>query len=284
MNVYIKKPFGPAQGRQNLAWQKVAVSAAILFALIIFLNTFQKQVKNSFFYVSAPISKIFLRAGKNTADFFGSFSNFPALKKENVVLKTENQSLLASLSSLQEAIKSNQDLRGALENTKNDAFTLLEAKITGLDIQNDTILIDKGSQNGVIENMPVISAEKILFGKITKVYPNFSQIMLISNKKSTLAVKIQDADPVKSPVYGAIKGSGNLSIYMDLINTDSAISPGDVLVTSGQEGIFPKDLLVGKVQALNTGDAKAFQSATVQPFFDPKNSDNIFIITNYLKK
>lgn len=276
MNVYIKK--------QNLAWQKVAVAAAILVALIIFLNLFQKQVRNSFFYATAPLSNIFLQTGKTAAEFFGSFSSFLTLTKENTNLKTENQHLLAGLAALQDAVKSNQDLQSALVATKDNGFALSQAKILGLDTQNDTMLIDQGSQNGITENMPVISQEKVLFGKVVTVYRNFSEVMLISNKKSALAVKIQAADPVQAPVYGAIKGSGNLSVYMDLVASDAKINQGDVLITSAQDGIFPKDLLVGKVESSSTNDAKAFQTAKIQPFDNPKNTDSVFIITNYLKK
>ncbi len=284
MNIYTRKPFGSAQGRQNLFWQKIVLLMAVLVVLIIFLNIFQKQVRNSFFYVSSPISTIFLQGGKGAAGFFSSFSSFPTLKKDNANLATENQRLLASLALLQEAIKGNQDLQSALIAVKDNVFTLSQARIMALDTQNDTLLIDKGSKNGISENMPVISQEKVLFGKISKAYPNFSEVVLISNKKSALAVKIQVTDPVQTPIYGAVKGSGNQAVYMDLVNSDAKIQPGDVLVTSAQDGIFPKDLLVGKVQSSSTNDTKAFQTAQIMPFFNPKNTDSVFIITNYLKK
>jgi len=276
MNFYVKK--------QNFLWQKMLMWGGAVVASLIFLNVFQVQARDSFFFVSRPISKVFIEGGKNTTDFFSSFFAFNVLKKENTHLKTENQSLLASLSQLQERISSWQDLQTALQNTQQDNFTLLQSSVLGLDIENDTMLIEGGQDNGVLENMPVISKEKVLFGRITKVYANFSQVVLISSARSALAVKIQNTDTTQTSIYGIVKGSGALSVYMDLITTDSQISEGNVLITSSQEGIFPKDLLVGKIETLNSNDARAFKSAKVQPFFDPKHTSSVFVITNHLKK
>ena len=276
MNLYAKK--------QNLFWQKLLVGAAVLVVVIFLMNIFQKQTRNVFLYVSSPFSNAFLQSGKNTSQFFGSLLSFTTLQKENGSLKSENQNLLASLSQLQENLVAVQDAKTAAQNTQGSNFTLAQAKVIGLDVAGDTMLIDKGSANLIAVNMPVISKEKVLFGRVTKVYANFSQITLISNKKSALAVKIQTTDPSATPIYGAVKGSGSLGVYMDLISSNTRVASGNVLVTSAQEGIFPADLLVGKITSSNESDSKAFQTAKVQPFFDPKNTDSLFVITNYLKK
>ena len=235
MNLYAKK--------QSFLARKMIISTLMLALLVVFLNIFQSQVRNSFFYVSAPISKTLLAAGKNTAGFFDSFLTFTTVKKENTALKTENQYLSAALASLQEAFSTSQDLKIATENTANERYALLQARVIGLDIENDTMLIDRGLTSGMKENMPIISKEKVLFGKVSKAYAGFSQIMLISAAKSALAVKIQTWPAGATPVYGVIKGSGNLSVYLDLITSGSQVNEGDTLVTSAQEGIFPKDLL-----------------------------------------
>jgi len=95
---------------------------------------------------------------------------------------------------------------------------------------------------------------------------------------------VQRADVTQTPVYGAVKGSGNLSVYLDLVNSNSKLNENDVLVTSGLEGIFPKDLLVGKITSVSQNDLKPFQTAKVQPFYDVQNIDHLLVITNYLKK
>ena len=276
MNIFVRK--------NNFLWQKVLAGIVAVAVLIVFLNMFQKQIRNSFYIISSPFSKVFIRSGKTASGFFVSMFNINSLKKENSNLKEENTNLLFQISLLQEHIKENQDIKNALQNTQSDNFKMVLAGVIGINANEDFVLIDKGSNGGISENMPVVSGEKVLYGKVVNVYENFSKVMLISNKISVLDVKVQNNDLIKTPVYGVAKGSGNLSLYLDLVNPDADIKEGNVLVSSGLEGIFPKDLLVGKVTSYNKNDTKPFQTAAVQPFFDTNNIDNLFVITDYLKK
>ena len=285
MNIYIRK--------NNLLLKKILVGVTILFVLIAFLNIFEKQIRNSFYFVSSPVAKVFERTGKNTSVFFESFFNAKNLKQENNNLKEENQKLLSENSLLQDLLEQNQALKNATETAKKNNFQITPVQIIGLDSANDFIIIDKGLEDGISENMPLISDKKVLYGKVFKIYKNFSQVMLISNKNSVLNVKIYPAKSVeggvmpeiqeKTPIYGALRGGGNLSVYLDLVSPDVEIKQGDILITSALEGIFPKNLLVGKIISKNKNDLKPFQTAEIHPFFDIKNIENLFVITDYLK-
>ena len=293
MNVYTKKPIGSTTSKQNFLWQKIITGIVVLFFLIGGLNIFQAPIKNTFYIITAPVSKIFWAAGGGVSSFFESFLNTKGLKQESDNLKEENQKLLSQIAILQETIKSDQATQSAIENTQHDNFALTLAGIIGQDADSDFILLDKGSDDGISENMPVISDTKVLYGKVFKVYKNYSQVMLISNKNSVVDAKIsprsgipfagQQSDIASPPILGVVKGSGNLSLYLDLISSDANLNQQDIIVTSGQEGIFPKDLLIGKIQNNNKNDLKPFQTAQVQPLFDIKNTENVFIITDYLK-
>ncbi len=273
MNVYVRK--------QNIFWQKVLAGAGVVVALIIFLNLFNSQVRNSFYVVTSPLSSAFMRIGANGSSAVSSLFNVASLKNQNIILQQQNQDLLNKVASLQDSIKTQQAADAALNNTKDSNFTLVAAKPIGLDLQQDVVTIDKGSADGVSENMPVISQEKIAYGKVVKVYNNFSHVQLISAKTSVTDVKIQNDDPTATAINGAIKGSGELGIYLDLVAADAQINQNDVLVTSGLDGIYPRDLLVGRIDSWNKNDVKPFQTAKVSSFSDIKNAENLFIIVNY---
>ncbi|MDO8530360.1 MAG: rod shape-determining protein MreC [bacterium] len=284
MNLYTNK--------KNFLWQKVISGTVILAASILLLNVYQAPIKNYFFAITSPITKTFWTAGDGSSGLLASVFSFGSLTKENKELAYENQALLARLSLLQSELAKTQAVQGALDATKHDNFTLVLAEAIGLDTANDFILINKGRDDGIQENMPVISAEKILYGKVVIVYANFSRVMLISNKTSVMDIKIlapvdavgEPGTPALGPIYGAVKGSGNLSMYLDLISSDVKLHEGDVLVSSALEGAFPKDLLVGKIVSTNQNDLKPFQTAEVQPFFDIKKIEALFVITNYMQK
>ncbi len=270
MNLFIKK--------QSFFWQKTLVTVGALLVLLMLLNLFQAQIRNSFYSLSSPLSKNFLHGGNATAGVFNSLFTFTAVQQENANLKQENEKLFAQITALQDTAARDQALKTALENTQADNFRLLATQTVGLDGVRDSLTINKGSADGVAENMPLISKDKVVYGRVSKVYAHFSEVSLVSQKDGVLNVQIPSQEATGKPVYGAVKGSGNFSAYLDLVNSDASINPGDVLVTSGLEGIFPKNLLVGKILAISQNDAKAFQQAKIQPFFDSNDIENLFVI------
>src|SRR3989344_2545078 len=284
MNFYTKKSLALIQAKQSVAWQKILIIILAFALLIAFLNYFEAPIRNSFYVVSSPINQSFLASGRDITGFFVSLFNYHDIKGENTALNRDNQKLLSEISTLKESFKEHFDLKEAETLAKANNFNLVLVKTTGLDIQNDLIVIDKGVNDGVKENMPVISSQNALYGKISKVYGNFSPVQLISNKNSVLDVRIQNSDPKAPPVYGAVKGTGQFSVYLDLVSSEAQINEGDILTTSALDGIFPRNLLVGKVVSKDQNDIKPFQTANIQPFFDIKNIENVFIVTNYSTK
>lgn len=290
MNIYIKK--------KNLLLRRIIVQAIILALLVIFLHIFQSQIKNSFYAASYPVSNFLRVTGSRTSAFFKSFLNAKELKNENVNLREKNQQLLSEISFLKESLKENLDSKEILDNNKSH-FKLLLAKNSGIDIVSDVMLINRGSDDGILEGMPVISSQNVLYGKIVNVYQNFSQVMLISNKKSVVGVKIsrslrsdrgpsilseQDGDSNKLPIHGVVRGTDSLSVYLDLVSFDAELKEGDVLVTSALDGIYPADFLVGTIRKKNKNDLASFQTAEIEPFFNVQDIENLFVVTNYIKK
>ena len=164
------------------------------------------------------------------------------------------------------------------------------AGVTGLDDQ-DIITINKGSDSGIAKGMPVINEQSVLFGKVLKVYKNFSQVMLISNSDSVIDVTVMPSFFSGSNdsgwqtdnllgINGVVKGSGNLSSYLDLVPVDDNLNVGDKIITSSLEGTFPKGLLVGEISKVEKNDQSPHQKAQVNLLFN-LSTDNLFVILNY---
>ena len=247
----------------------------ILFAFIFVLNIFSSQVKNYFYAFSYPVQKVFFTAGESAAGYLNPIFNAGKLAQENEGLKKENQKLLSQISLLQSIERGNQAISYVSQIFQDKNFATVMVEIYGLDDQ-DTLSINKGSADGISEGMPVIDQQGVLFGKIFKVYRDFSKVILISNKNSVISVKV-----LSSEINGVVKGNGGLAVYLDLVPIDEQINEGDVLTTSVLEEIFPKDLLVGKITKKEKNDQKPFQQAQIQPFFNLDSTNNLFVITNY---
>lgn len=267
--------------RKNVVLIKFLIGVVALFLFLGVLNLFNAQIKNFFHLVSNPVEKNFWAAGQLSSEFFSSFLNSGNLMKENESLRSENQKLLSQVTFLQSIRKANEAQSDISASCQDSEFNFIIAGVIGLNNQ-DELTINKGSEDGIEEGMPIISQQKALFGKVTEVQKNFSKITLISNKNSVVNVKILKGEESSSDseVYGVIKGMGNFQAYLDLVPVDDTIEDGEVLITSSLEGTFPKDLLIGRITKVNKNDQSPHQQAEVKLFLSAQ-TDNLFVISNY---
>ncbi len=273
MNVFLTK--------RNTIFPKVLIGIIAFFIFIGILNLFQKQFKNFFYFVSEPLQKTFWNSGSNIFNFLESFLSINNLAKENKELNIKNQELLGEITALQQIKTENQALKEAIGIQQEQKFKLILTEVMGIDSYQDFILIDKGSEDGILENMPVINSQKVFLGKIFKVYKNFSKVILISNQNSVLDIKIQKDDTIYSPIYGILRGGGNFTAVLDTVPLDQEIKNYDILITSSLDGTIPRGLLVGKITEVRKDDLKPFQTAKIELFFNIKQVDKLFIISDY---
>jgi rod shape-determining protein MreC len=250
--------------------------ALLVILFVLSLNFYQKEVKNLFYLISLPIQKFFWQTGDSTSDFFEAISKSKNLEKENEELKLKIQELLSENSSLKEAKKENEFLREALNLGLEKEFQLKIARVIGKDISQDSLMINKGSREGILKDMPVITKEKNLVGKIDEVYNDFSKILLISNKKSSFDAEVQERN-----VEGVIKGRGSGQLFFDLVPREKEIQTNDNVITSALGGIFPPGLLVGQIKEIKKSDIEPFQTAEINPAFDIKELKDLFIIADF---
>lgn len=254
---------------------KILLIAVVILILVSF-NLFQKDVRGFFYKISSPFQKVFWKAGDSISDFFKALIFVKDLKQENENLKNENQQLLFQLVELKNLEKENQTLRQALDLGLEKDFKLIQTQIIGKDISQDIILVDKGSEQGVKENMPVVTPQKALCGKVSEVYEGFSKVILISDKKNAFDGKVlTESEQISS----LVKGKGSLELYLDLIPQEKEIREGDLVITSYLGGVYPDNLLVGKISQIKKGDAELFQKAEISPLCNIKETETLFIIS-----
>lgn len=259
---------------------KIATIAFLIIVLFVVVNIFglAKGVKNLFYSFSSPLQKTFWKWGGGLSNFFGAIHDIKNLKKENTELSLKIQELLAENISLKEIEKENQSLREALNIGLEKEFKLGIAEIIGKDISQDALLINKGKRDGLIEGMPVITQQKILLGRIDKIYNDYSSILLISNKKSSFDAKLAEKE-----ILGLVKGQGNLKLSFNLVPKDKEIKQGDLIVATSLGGVFPEGLLIGIVESVRKTDIEPFQNAEVSLMFNFYNLEKVFIILNFTR-
>lgn len=253
--------------------------ATIAFFVVLNITNFSKPIKNFFYLISSPVEKSLWGKGSRVFNFFEGIFQSEKLMEENKNLRFENQGLLLRIAALNETEKENETLRDVLNFSIEKDFELLFAQIVSKDIARDSLLIDKGLKDGIKKGFPVITGQKVLLGRIGEVYDNFAEVILVSNKESAFDAKISKADGKE--IYGAVKGEGNLKLYLDLIPKEDKLLKDDTIITAALGGIFPQGLLVGKVKEIKISDLEPFQKAEIEPAFLLKDLDKIFIIKNF---
>src|SRR3989344_2054460 len=190
MNLYTRKS---ADFDKNTKPTVLKISAILVsLALIIYvLNYFQSSVRNSFYLIASPMNTFLAGAGNDLSALFMPVLSFNNVVMENDTLKAENQRLLSALLFAQEERKSYQLAEIAFQTAKQNSYDLEQAQVVGFDSQNNFVLINKGEIDGIGENMVVVSETNYLYGRISKVFKNFSQVLLISAQNSILDVRVK---------------------------------------------------------------------------------------------
>jgi len=167
-------------------------------------------------------------------------------------------------------------LRTALNLSLQEEFKLIISQVIGKEIAGDYLIIDKGSEDGVVFGFPVITQQKSLVGKVTQVYESTSKIQLLTSKDNSFDVEIFEKE-----IYGLAKGKGNFNLLLELIPREKEINLTDKIITTALGGNFPKGLLVGEIKKVKKSDVASFQEAEIQPAFDIREIDYLFLITNF---
>src|SRR6202046_2306697 len=136
---------------------------------------------------------------------------------------------------------------------------MLAAQVIGAsaDPTSHTLFINRGERDRLRRNMGVITPDGVV-GKIVEVFPSTAQVLLINDKDSGVGALF-----AVSRTHGVVRGSGDPEPHMEYVINEEKLQPGDVVVTSGEDRIFPKDLLIGTVETTKPGNP--FQVISVQP-------------------
>lgn len=256
---------------------KIGIITLVIVSLFLLnLSPFSKGIKNFFYLLSEPVQKWLWGAGDNMSDFFEAILGAQKLEEENKALGLKNQELISQDIELAELRKENEVLRMALGLGLEKEFALEIADVIGKELSKDYLMINKGSVDGIVFGLPVITQQKSLVGKIAEVYENVSKVQLLTSKDSSVDVEIFEKE-----IYGLTEGGGGIKLYLRRIPQEKQVKTRDKIITAALGGNFPRGLLVGEVQDVKRSDITPFQEAEVKPAFDIKELNYVFIITNF---
>jgi rod shape-determining protein MreC len=242
--------------------------AVLLVASLVLITVYYREsdagllhrARSSTLGVTAPLA----RAGEAAARPFravgGWLSGLTVSKKELERLKEQNDELRARLAELEEARQENDRLRQLVAFAEEQRLTQLGARVIGRPTSawEGAIVIDRGSADGVRPGMPVIAPQGLV-GQIETVSVHSSRVRLLTDEQSGVAAMVQ-----RTRALGVVRGSIDRVLTMEYVDKAKMPRVGDVIITSGLGGVYPKGIVVGDVIQVDARRADLYPRIVVR--------------------
>lgn len=216
----------------------------------------------------------------NIKDSLGFVFNFSEVKSENEELRARNAELEKQLVDYN-AIKSENTRLSSMVNFKDSHldYNYVGCNIVGVTGSGylDQFVIDRGSKDGIAKNMVAVTGEGLI-GQVTFVGENYSIVQTLSNENMAVSAMVESTNE-NSGILKGYKESGSSQIAkLFYLPIDSPIKAGDVILTSGLGGLYPKGIRIGAVLSVEEDTGKVMKTALVQPFVDFDKIQELFIV------
>jgi rod shape-determining protein MreC len=193
--------------------------------------------------------------------------------RENEELKRENGALKLQITQLQSKAGEADRLAALLKfRQTNVDVPMVSARVIGgsADSASQTVYLDRGERDGIRRNMGVITPDGVV-GKVIESYKDTAQVLLLTDKDSGVGAML-----VESRIQSPVGGTGEPLLLMKYIPNDDNVNPGERVVTSGTDRIFPRDLPVGTIADIKAGNP--FKLIRVKPAASLERLEEVFVL------
>ena len=216
---------------------------------------------------ASPLQSASSKASGATTGFFDQIWNFRSTAQQNEQLKERLTQVEQELNAARQATAENERLKALLSLHEKTQLQSVPARVIARDasVWFNTITINRGTSSGIAVNMPVVTGGGIV-GRIIAVGPWSSQVMLITDEKAGAGAVVGQLG--QSGAMGSVRGRADLNvalIEMRYVSGLEKVEVGDSVMTTGQDGIYPAGLNIGKVVDVKTGTATQAHQILIQP-------------------
>lgn len=254
----------------------------ILLIILVFVSNLKlnklSYIENAFSNLIMPIQSgiTFLKNKISGNDQF--FATMDSLKEENDKLKQRNTELEEALRQLEVIQSENTTLKEYLSLTEQyKSYKTVPAYIINKDISNysSVFVINAGIDSGIKENMTVIAAEGLV-GHVISVTADTAKVQTLVDTSNVVSATLENS---KDNVVcrGTLNENELKATY---VSTDTVLTEGEKLHTSGMGGIYPKGIYIGVIKKINETKNITDRNFVVEAAVDFKNLETVLVITN----
>jgi rod shape-determining protein MreC len=240
-----------------LIWLLVGVSCVVVDVRYRALD----GLRNGFSMLLLPVREMMRAPSDVAAELGGFFTRHRLLQNERDALLAERARLAIGANAAQELVRENVELRALLQMQARPGQQAVHAALLyqGHDWFAQRIMLDQGDQAGVRSGLPVVDASGLV-GQVSRVYPGSSEVTLVSSPEQLTPVFVE-----RTGQRGLAAGSGRGQLELRYMPTHADIRPGDRLLTSGIDRVYPAGVPVARVSRVSRPQSSPYLRVECEP-------------------
>ncbi len=224
--------------------------------------------------LTAPFQKLITETSRRIESVWMDYFYLVNLRQQNQSLVREVERLRMENSRYREQLAEYPRLQALLGFKQRLKRPAVAARVIGMDPSGwfKSVIIDKGRRDGLKLHMPVVHAAGVV-GKIVSVAEDYAKVLLLIDQNSAVDCLVQ-----RSRDRGMVRGMSRLTCKLDYVLKSSQVRVGDLVVTSGLGGIFPKGLTVGRVTEIRDVPGALFKEIEIRPAVDFSKLEEVLVV------
>ena len=212
--------------------------------------------------------------GRSAKQLWLGYFYLVGVRRQNAEMRRQLEEYQQREVHFQEAEQALTRLETLLDLKRQVALPVIGARVIAYDptLWSRSAIINQGKAQGVKEGLPVLAPQGIV-GRIVGVYPEYSKVMLIVDRKSSADAMVQ-----RTRIRGMLKGKGGNRCSLEFVPKSADVQVGDLVLASGLVGLYPKGLVFGKVTAANKKNPGVFQEIEVSPNVDLSTLEEVLVV------
>jgi rod shape-determining protein MreC len=233
-----------------------------------------KRVEGLVISMTAPGLEGLEYVGRSVKQVWMGYINLLGVRRQNLELQRQLEEYKQREVRFHEAQQALTRLEALLDLKRQVALPVIGARVIAYDptLWSRSAIIDQGRAQGVKDALPVLAPQGIV-GRVVEVYPQYSKVMLIVDRKSGADAMVQ-----RTRIRGILKGKGGNRCSLEFVPKNADIQVGDLVLASGLVGLFPKGLVFGKVTKANKKNPGVFQEIEVSPSADLSALEEVLVV------